>query len=93
MASEIKLPKNQWGEENDITPFMREERDLIIEAFAKHPHYRYYTAYVRFCFFTGCRPSEAIGLQWKHIDSDNGVVDLDRLLFLVKAISPLSRMD
>jgi integrase len=27
----------------------------------------YYTPYVKFLFFTGCRPSEAIALKWKHI--------------------------
>jgi site-specific recombinase XerD len=88
MASEIKLPKNQRGEENDITPFTREERDLIIEAFAKHPHYRYYTAYVQFCFFTGCRPSEAIGLQWKHIDFDNSVVKFRQAVVFGEGYQP-----
>jgi integrase len=88
MASEIKLPKNQRGEENDITPFTREERDLIIEAFAKHSHYRYYTAYVQFCFFTGCRPSEAIGLQWKHIDFDNSVVKFRQAVVFGEGYQP-----
>lgn len=67
-----------------VHPFTREERDLIIAAFednrfvpkyanknCKHSHY---APYVKFLFFTGCRPSEAIGLQWKHIKDD-------RLLF------------
>jgi integrase len=88
MASEIKLPKNQRGEDNEISPFNREERDLIIEAFAKHPHYRYYTAYVQFCFFTGCRPSEAIGLQWKHIDFDNSVVKFRQAVVFGEGYQP-----
>ena len=88
MASEIKLPKNQRGEENEISPFNREERDLIIEAFAKHPHYRYYTSYVQFCFFTGCRPSEAIGLQWKHIDFDNSVVKFRQAVVFGEGYQP-----
>lgn len=54
-------------EEEDINPFSREERDLIIQTFASDPYYSHYTCYVRFLFFTGARPNEVIGLQWKHI--------------------------
>jgi hypothetical protein len=32
--------------------------------------YSYYAPFVEFLFLTGCRPSEAIGLQWKHVISD-----------------------
>lgn len=67
MAEKVKLPKSEF-EENDINPFTREERDAIIEAFENSKYYAYYAPYVKFCFFSGCRPSEAIALQWKHID-------------------------
>lgn len=67
MAEKVKLPKSE-SEERDINPFTREERDTIIEAFENSKYYAYYAPYVKFCFFTGCRPSEAIALQWKHID-------------------------
>ncbi len=67
MAEKVKLPKSE-SEESDINPFSREERDVIIEAFENSKYYAYYAPYVKFCFFTGCRPSEAIALQWKHID-------------------------
>lgn len=53
-----------------IHPFTREERDLIITAFEEHPTWHYYAPLVRFFFFTGCRTSEAVGLQWKHLNSD-----------------------
>ncbi len=62
----IKVPKGTSSEQ-DINPFSKEERDLIIHTFASDRHYSYYTHYVRFLFFTGCRPSEAVGLKWKHI--------------------------
>lgn len=55
------------SEELDINPFSKEERDLIINTFANDRYYKHYTDYVRFLFFTGCRPSEAIALKWKHI--------------------------
>jgi integrase len=77
MAAEIKLPKSE-NEDNDIDPLTAEERDSIIAAIAenrfspkssgfKHSHY---APLVRFLFATGCRPSEAVSLQWKHISPD-----------------------
>lgn len=68
MAAEIKVPKANADDEMDINPFTREERDRIISTFATDRYYCYYTPLVQFLFFTGCRPSEAIGLQWQHID-------------------------
>jgi integrase len=62
----IELPKGM-SEEQDINPFSKEERDLIIQTFACDRYYSHYTNYVRFLFFTGCRPSEAVALKWKHI--------------------------
>lgn len=51
-----------------INPFTRNERDKIITAFEQQcPHY---APFAKFLFWTGCRPSEAIGLQWKHIAPD-----------------------
>lgn len=78
MAAEIQLPKSpKKSELTDINPFTREERDAIIQAFktntychpstAKYSRHSNYAGYVEFLFFTGCRPSEAIALQWKHI--------------------------
>lgn len=63
----IKTPKG-LSEESDVNPFTKEERDLIIKTFEASSYYCYYTNYVRFLFYTGCRPSEAIALQWKHIE-------------------------
>jgi integrase len=88
MASEVKLPKNQRNGENEITPFTKEERDLIIKTFSEHKHYGYYTAYVQFCFFTGCRPSEAIGLQWKHIDISNGIIKFRQVVVFGEGYQP-----
>ena len=62
----IKVPKGT-SEEQDVSPFTKEERDLIIRTFASDRYYSHYTNYVRFLFFTGCRPSEAVALKWKHI--------------------------
>jgi integrase len=54
--------------------FSIEERDQIIEAFETHHgkgrNYRSYTAFVKFLFWTGCRPCEAIGLRWGSVLPD-----------------------
>lgn len=78
MASIIKIPKGQRGDDDDIYPFSVEERDVILEAFRadsacskfSQVKHSYYYPFLCFLFKTGCRPSEAIALQWKHIDKD-----------------------
>lgn len=57
------VKKSEW----DIQPFSKIERDIIINSFENHIKYYDYASLVKFLFFTGCRPSEATGLQWKHI--------------------------
>ena len=65
-----KLIKKSEDEETDINPFTSSERDAIIEAFRTHPDYSHYYPYVYFCFYVGCRPSEAISLTWNDISED-----------------------
>ena len=65
-----KLPKLKRKKvQKPINPFSPEERDLIIDTFQNHSIYYYYTPFIKFLFWTGCRTSEAIGLQWQHIDN------------------------
>lgn len=87
MASEIKLPKAQ-NCENEINAFSVSERDLILEALRldqfcpkkSNTKHSYYFPFVKFLFATGCRPSEAIALQWKHISSDFRYITFERAL-------------
>jgi integrase len=51
-------------------PFTQSEVVRILNAFRENQYYYYYAPYVEFLVSTGCRPSEAIGLQWKHITKD-----------------------
>jgi integrase len=59
IAREIRLPSSG----KKIDPFTHRERDLILKGFQGN----HYLDYVRFLFLTGCRPSEAVGLQGKHL--------------------------
>jgi integrase len=62
--------------ELDPTPnaFTIEERDRVLEAFKNHSRkrggisYAHYASFVKFMFLTGCRPHEAVELQWQQID-------------------------
>ena len=56
--------------DKNINPFSKSEKDLIIQAFEKHPDHSRYTNLVKFYFLTGCRSNEAAELQWKHIDPE-----------------------
>lgn len=87
MAKEIKPPKSQRKtDESDVFPFTVAERDAIIAAIRantfcrKHSAYKHehYAGYVAFLFLTGCRPSEAIALQWKNISRDYSSIHFER---------------
>ncbi len=58
--------------------FTVEERDRIIAAFETHAAngitYRHYAPFVKFLFWTGCRPCEAIGLRWGSVTADCGKI-------------------
>ncbi len=67
MAAEVKQPATE--EDEDVNPFSRQDRDQVIEAFRANQHYSCYVPLVEFLFFAGCRPSEALALEWRHISS------------------------
>lgn len=60
MAGEIHVKHD----EEDINPFNPLEKEAIIQGFYSSPHYGHYGRLVDFLFATGCRPSEAIPLEW-----------------------------
>jgi len=66
MASSIVIPKGERGG-NEIDPFTPDERAAIIAGFENSKYYRHYAPLVRFLFLTGCRPAEALALEWGHI--------------------------
>jgi len=70
-------PMKQVQTEDHVKPFTKDEISRIVEALetnqfcAKGNHafkHSHYAPLVKFLFATGCRISEAIALQWKHVD-------------------------
>lgn len=67
-----------------IHPFSTAEKAAILDTFAKSERFGYLLPLVKFFFLTGCRTSEAIGLQWKHIKSDCSVISFEEVVVLGK---------
>lgn len=83
-----ELPKHNWQDNSQPNAFSEEEKQKIIQAFKNHKPakgigYCHYAPFVEFLFLTGCRPSEAIGLQWKHITPDCSRITFDSALVQV----------
>jgi len=55
-----------------VKPFSQDEAARIIAGFEKS--YPAWVPFTKFLFLSGCRMSEAIGLQWKHIDFQRGEI-------------------
>ena len=55
-----------------IKPFSQDEATRIIAGFEKT--YPAWVSFTKFLFLSGCRLSEAIGLQWKHVDFERGEI-------------------
>lgn len=78
--SKKRKPKHiiQQGlvEDEDYRGYSPEEAEYIIEAFLSRGYTpKLYYSLVSFLFLTGCRPSEAIGLQWGDINKDCDVIN------------------
>lgn len=77
--SEGLLSINPWqkvrtrkGSKEIIKPFSQNEAARIIAGFEKS--YPAWVPFTKFLFLSGCRMSEAIGLQWKHVDFERGEI-------------------
>ncbi|BFM38926.1 site-specific integrase [Synechocystis sp. LKSZ1] len=66
-AGAVRRIKTVTDDDAEINPFTTQERDRIISAFEANRYYRHYAPLVAFLFFTGCRPSEALGLEWRDV--------------------------
>ncbi len=97
LTMKVRVPKG-LSEDEDVNPFTKEERDLIISTFASDRYCKHYTNYVRFLFFTAASPSEVIALRWKHagdgvIKSRQSVIVSERGLVLKEGLKTQRKRD
>ena len=71
---EIKAPKGETKKE--IDPFTVSELNAVLDSFKGSHYYQF----VQFMAFTGCRPSEAIGIIWENIDFENNRIRFESSL-------------
>lgn len=64
----LRSPKKKTS--RNINPFTPGEITKILKGFEQSELYSSYLPFIKFLFYTGCRPSEAIALQWQHISPD-----------------------
>jgi integrase len=74
MATDMQLVRT----ETTPNAFSPAEVSLILNAFTDSRYYSFYAPLVRFLFLTGCRPSEAIGLEFTQISEDFSEIKFDR---------------
>jgi integrase len=72
--------KGKKSSKSKINPFSLSEKTAILEAFAESNKFSYLLSIVKFFFLTGCRTSEAIALQWKHIKLDCSEVEFEEAI-------------
>jgi integrase len=72
-AESVELPKKERKEMQALTP---EQAAKFLQAAASDRH----TALFNLAVVAGLRPSEYLGLQWKDVDFDKGVVTVQRTL-------------
>nr|NIO09430.1 tyrosine-type recombinase/integrase [Deltaproteobacteria bacterium] len=67
-------------------PFDEEERDTIIHYFrTKVP---FYFPFVHVLFWSGMRPSEALGLRWGDVDTRRGLISISKSRYRIAEGSP-----
>lgn len=84
----IQVPNNQFlgmaedmrVDRPEIEPNAFSDREwlCIVEAFEHNRYYSFYLPLVKFLRLSGCRPSEAIGLDWKQVSNDFRSIRFDR---------------
>ncbi|MBW4474017.1 MAG: tyrosine-type recombinase/integrase [Stenomitos rutilans HA7619-LM2] len=76
------LDEDDLKVKNKADAFTPEEADALIELFKTDDrpgmNYRHYAPFVEFLFLTGCRPSEAVGLQWQDVHFEKGYITMGR---------------
>lgn len=72
-----QMPKRNSFQNPSANAFTTEEMLYVIDAFQNSEYYHCYASIVQFWFYTGCRPSEAIGLTWDKVSENCSTVTFD----------------
>ncbi|QHT59339.1 site-specific integrase [Paenibacillus lycopersici] len=72
-AAEVKKPKVVYKE---VVPYDEEEIRTMLQALQREP--LHWQMMITLALTTGMRRGELLGLEWKHIDWDTGVVDVQQ---------------
>jgi integrase len=59
-------------------PFTAQQRDSLLVYMSQARDYKHYAGLTLFMFHTGCRPCEAMGLQWQDVDLERRQLTLGR---------------
>lgn len=87
MAEEIDIAKGKRrtqdnfddeGGDEDTRSFSVDEMNSIIKAFESSGHRKHLAPIIKFLFWTGCRTGEAVGLKWRDIKWDKGIITFRR---------------
>lgn len=80
----VIMPKREQTASNDeIKVYTKEQLKTLFDyTSSKAPGYRndYDKTLLRFLFYSGCRISEALALDWSDIDFNNGTVNINKTL-------------
>jgi len=88
----IDIPANWWPRlpQKEPDPYTEEERDRILRFYRQRRSLKDYV-FVYFRFYTGTRPSEAVGLKWGSVDLANGKATLTVSRHLGEENAPRTR--
>jgi integrase len=75
-----KIKINSKKSKPKINPFSSAEKAAILQAFEVSDKFNYLLPIIQFFFLTGCRTSEAIALQWKHVKADCGEIEFEEAI-------------
>lgn len=89
MAHELKDGSAAKKGANAFTPH---EQARIIQSFYESVTWQYYAAFTEFLFLTGCRPSEAVGLQWSQIAAGYQYITFDRSIVRIGTTNHLNHL-
>lgn len=80
--SGIGMPTEKRGHSKQINFYDKEEVKDLLEALGHEAYH--WCIFIKLAISTGMRRSELIGLEWEHIDLENGLVDVRQAIYKIR---------